>query len=248
MALLGLIIEKGSVPAVRQLCDQLRRFIGSGTLAAGTKLPATRQLAAALGIARNTVVDAYEQLLAEGYLVSRVGSGTYVAEGAAYWQQDAFDNVSGTDVYRVHGGGDRTGLAGGTGGAGVAGQAGLDVNADRDAVVDVEEGLFDGERSDLIDFTGGSPDLSLFPRKAWGNHLRDAALWAPDRLFDYGDAFGDGKLRAVLADYLFRAKGIRAEPGQIAIVAGSSEGFLLIAHALANRYHTVVVEEPTVEF
>src|SRR5262249_33992292 len=56
----------------------LRRSILDGTLAAGVRLPATRGLAGELGVSRNTVLNAYEQLLAEGYLEGKVGSGTYV--------------------------------------------------------------------------------------------------------------------------------------------------------------------------
>ena len=68
-----------SVPLYRQLYDSLRSTILAGQLPPGTRLPATRVLATELGIARNTVMSAYEQLLAEGYLEGQVGSGTYVA-------------------------------------------------------------------------------------------------------------------------------------------------------------------------
>jgi GntR family transcriptional regulator / MocR family aminotransferase len=58
----------------------LRDAVRSGRLAAGTALPSSRALARDLGVARNTVVDAYGQLVAEGWLASRHGSGTWVAE------------------------------------------------------------------------------------------------------------------------------------------------------------------------
>ena len=63
----------------QQLYHALRRAILSGALAAGTRLPSTRTLARELGVSRNTVLLAYDQLLAEGYTVSHTGSGTYVA-------------------------------------------------------------------------------------------------------------------------------------------------------------------------
>lgn len=68
------------VPLHRQLYDGLRGAILSGRLAAGTRLPSTRELAAGLGVSRNTVMGAFLPLLAEGYLEGRVGSGTYVAK------------------------------------------------------------------------------------------------------------------------------------------------------------------------
>src|SRR5260221_5221134 len=68
-----------SVPLYRQLYDRLRLAILTGQLATGTRLPATRTLADQLGVARNTVYLAYQQLLAEGYIDSKVGHGTSVA-------------------------------------------------------------------------------------------------------------------------------------------------------------------------
>ncbi len=66
-----------------QLEDRLRELVRDGTLSAGGRLPSTRALAADLEVSRRLVVDAYAQLLAEGYLISRQGGGTYVAAGAA---------------------------------------------------------------------------------------------------------------------------------------------------------------------
>lgn len=79
----GISIDaRSGLSSTRQLCDQLRGKIESGELPAGTKLPPTRGLSKEWGIARNIVIEVYEQLTAEGYLDGRVGSGTYVAEGA----------------------------------------------------------------------------------------------------------------------------------------------------------------------
>src|ERR1700704_6584705 len=70
-------------PLRSQLEDGLREAVRSGRLAAQARLPASRALAADLGVSRRLVVDAYAQLLAEGYLVARPGAGTYLAEAAA---------------------------------------------------------------------------------------------------------------------------------------------------------------------
>src|SRR5205085_10329557 len=66
-------------PLCRQLYDPRRRAILAGQLAAGARLQATREMAGELNVSRNTIVNAYEQLLAEGYLEGQVGSGTYVS-------------------------------------------------------------------------------------------------------------------------------------------------------------------------
>src|SRR5919205_3314733 len=77
----GLIIldRESQTPLYRQLYDSLRRAILKGQLAPGTRLQSSREMAAELKVSRNTVVNAYEQLLAEGYLEGQVGSGTYVS-------------------------------------------------------------------------------------------------------------------------------------------------------------------------
>src|SRR5919199_947070 len=70
---------KSQTPLYRQLYDCLRGAILTGQLAPGARLQSSREIAAELGVSRNTVVNAYEQLLAEGYLEGQVGSGTYVS-------------------------------------------------------------------------------------------------------------------------------------------------------------------------
>src|SRR6202035_4745936 len=70
-------------PLRAQLEDGLREAVRAGRLAAHVRLPASRALASDLGVSRRLVVDAYAQLLAEGYLVARRGAGTYVADAAA---------------------------------------------------------------------------------------------------------------------------------------------------------------------
>lgn len=75
------IDKKSDQPLMRQLYGQIRHLILDGQLAPAEKLPSTRQLAADLGISRSTVLEAYNQLIAEGYLHGNHGSGTVVASG-----------------------------------------------------------------------------------------------------------------------------------------------------------------------
>ena len=80
---LALALDRSAdVSLGHQVQEALRRAIRSGTLRSGERLPSTRQLADQLGISRGLVVSAYEQLLAEGYVVSTVGSGTRVASAS----------------------------------------------------------------------------------------------------------------------------------------------------------------------
>ncbi|NEC25042.1 winged helix-turn-helix transcriptional regulator, partial [Streptomyces sp. SID8111] len=75
-------LERSGPGLRRGLTDALRDAIRTGRLAPGTRLPSSRALAADLGIARNTVADAYADLVAEGRLTARQGSGTHVADRA----------------------------------------------------------------------------------------------------------------------------------------------------------------------
>jgi len=80
--LLSLVHDAPSEPLHARLERQLREAVRTGRLAAGERLPATRTLAAELGVSRGVVVEAYAQLVAEGYLVTRRGAGTVVAAAA----------------------------------------------------------------------------------------------------------------------------------------------------------------------
>ncbi|MBE1530605.1 MocR-like pyridoxine biosynthesis transcription factor PdxR [Actinomadura algeriensis] len=80
--MLPLVVDRDTDESMHaQLAGQLRAAMRDGRLAAGERLPATRALAARLGVSRTVVTEAYEQLYAEGWLEGRHGSGTYVAEG-----------------------------------------------------------------------------------------------------------------------------------------------------------------------
>lgn len=70
------------MPLIHQVYEQIRKNILQGELTAGERLPSTRELSSNLGISRNVILEAYEQLFTEGYIEGKQGSGTYVAEGA----------------------------------------------------------------------------------------------------------------------------------------------------------------------
>jgi GntR family transcriptional regulator/MocR family aminotransferase len=81
--MLWLPIDKNNeMPLIKQVYQQIRYLILRGELKSGEKLPATRELALQVNVSRNVIIEAYELLMAEGYVVSSPGSGTYVAEGA----------------------------------------------------------------------------------------------------------------------------------------------------------------------
>lgn len=218
MQVLGIYIDPSADKSITaQLCDQLRQKIRQGDIIEGTRLPPSRKLAKEYGIARNVVIDVYEQLIAEGYLNAITGSGTYVAEG-----------ISNSDAER-----------------------GDDIFWEGQAVstTEAEDLAFASDEDDgCIDFMTGVPDLTLFPNKLWGKYLKAAAEEARPAQYDYSDIMGNPALRLEIAKYLYRTRGMRCPLEQIMIVAGSSEGLILMAHAFQSLYRSIYIEEPTIDF
>jgi GntR family transcriptional regulator/MocR family aminotransferase len=178
-----------------QLEEQLRDGVRSGRLHAGTALPSTRALAQELGVARGVVVEAYGQLVAEGFLVARRGSATRVAKVAPA-------------------------------------AAPAPATAARLAPV-------------RFDLRPESADRGAFPRRAWLAATRRALADAPDADLGYGAWAGAPALRAVLAAYLGRARGVVAEPDHIVVTAGITQAIALLAGLLRARgARRVLVEEP----
>ncbi|WP_431043904.1 PLP-dependent aminotransferase family protein [Streptomyces sp. P1-3] len=180
---------RGAIGVRAALIRALRDAVRTGRLAPGTRLPSSRSLAADLGIARNTVADAYGELVAEGWLTARQGSGTRVARRVVPSEPAPPREPR---------------------------PAGL---APRPT----------------YDLTAGSPDVSAFPRAAWLAAARRALTAAPHAAFGYGDPQGRPELRRVLAEYLARARGVRAHPERIVICAGFMQGLALLGRVLKER-------------
>ncbi len=88
--MLGLTVTKNTETTLsRQIYEELRSRVLSGILKPGEKLASSRDLASDLNVSRNVVLEAYDLLLAEGYVISIPGSGTYVAEGAVFEQPES---------------------------------------------------------------------------------------------------------------------------------------------------------------
>ncbi|WP_375199862.1 PLP-dependent aminotransferase family protein [Bacillus sp. RS11] len=88
--MLWIPIDRSSdIPLNRQVYQQIREKILNGHLQAGERLASTRELSFELKVSRNVILEAYDQLLAEGFLIARSGSGTFVAEGAFLTQHEA---------------------------------------------------------------------------------------------------------------------------------------------------------------
>lgn len=201
----------------RQLYRILQQGMREAVLPAGSRLPPSRSLAQALGIARNTVVHVYEQLALEGYVQARVGRGTFVADMGPRLAPAAAPDAAPVAATP------RKTLS-------LRGQA---LVADAGAA-----------RSQWGAFTPGVPEVRLFPSRVWSR--LQSRLWrapTPQHL-SYATDGGDAELRARLADYLQDTRGVVCTPEQLVITSGTQQSLHLVAQLLADAGDTVWLEDP----
>jgi GntR family transcriptional regulator/MocR family aminotransferase len=97
-----------------------------------------------------------------------------------------------------------------------------------------------------FDFRPSRPDVSAFPRQAWARSLKTAVTSIPDAELIYGDPCGVGPLRATLAEYLGRVRGVVASPGQVVVTSGYIQGLGLACRALAaGGARRIALEDPS---
>ncbi len=222
-----------------QLYQALRQRVLDGRLSSGTRLPASRDLALALTISRNSVVRAYDQLYAEGFIESRVGDGTYVAQLP---QRLSPANVLSTKLST----GFSTGLSPGlsTKPAVLPGFSSSKV-IHSSALERLDRHYLPAPASGAPKaFRVGVPAFDLFPFEVWAK--LNAAFWRnPDlEQLCYGDPAGDMRLREMIAAYLRNSRGLQCRAEQIVITSGAQQGISLCAQLLVEPGAGVAVENP----
>ncbi|HEY5780998.1 MAG TPA: PLP-dependent aminotransferase family protein [Lysobacter sp.] len=205
----------GRGPLHAQLTRALKTAVFAGRVHQGSRLPATRQLARELGVSRNTVLAAYEQLRAEGFVDGRVGSGSYVtpplqalrtmhAVNATLAPQSEFARRG--RLYHDH----------------------LRIPGRR----------IEGVR---YSFQYGVPLTNPALTSSWARELAHAAAYtAPN----YPMTQGLPALREAVCDYLARRRGVQAQPEDVIIVDGTQQAVALAARVLLDIDDTAVIEEP----
>jgi GntR family transcriptional regulator/MocR family aminotransferase len=205
------------LPLHRQLYQSIRDGILQGRLREGSRLPSSRTLQRDLGISRNTVLSALEQLVAEGYLVGRRGAGIFVAATLP----DELLNVPRPSRPRRA----KVSAASGTAVAG-------------------ELVRFPAGPSPLRPFNFWMAALDDFPIRTW-SRLMKRHLTLPDRsLMAYGRAGGLRKLREAIAAHLASSRAVDCDAHQVVITAGAQQGLSLVARVLLRVGDRVVVEDP----
>ena len=217
----------GAGPLYAQVFRALRESIVQGRLAAGERLPSSRALARDAALSRNTILQAYERLIEEGYAVAREGAGTFVVDEPP--DAGGFDrNASPADPVRA------------------ARPARLSSQAERLlAAWGPHRPSWRFERPRLrYDFRYGEPRYEDFPLPTWSRLLEASARSISRDDLGYGDPAGDARLRAALASYLTRSRGVQCEPDDVLVVHGTQQAIDLAARVLVDPGQCVAIEEP----
>jgi len=213
----------GQGPLHRQTYRALRGAILAGRLDSGARLPSSRALAREARLARNTVIQAYEQLVAEGYAVTRHGAGTFVAASLPASRAERPARASGAGPrLRLSSHGERLRRA--------APRAGLSWNPPRAQLP--------------YDFRYGEPAYADLPYASWCRLVARRAREATRRELDYGPPGGLPELREALARYLARSRGVACDPAQVVVVQGSQQAIDLAARLLVEPGDAAVLEDP----
>lgn len=205
-------------PVYLQIATQLTALIREGVLRSGHRLPSTRQMAEWMDIHRKTAVQAYDELLLQGWLESRSGSGTFVAKQLPEVQpQRLRESIRGEQPAPVKG-------------FGFAPAPHLD----REVVKPHTPWHLDD----------GLPDMRLAPLQDLSRAYRSQLLTGTPYLrLGYGDTAGASRLRQVLAAYLSETRGVHCGPENILIVRGSVMGVYLASTGFLQPGDNVVVGE-----
>ncbi len=197
--------------------DRLRNGIMAGSLPAGSRLPPTRALASELGVARQTVVLAYERLAAEGYVRARTGSGTFVATDLP----DAAPAPAAPPTTAASALSRRGALL---------------------ATVPVTAAPRDAESGMLL--AGGLPAPDLFPAAAWARCTARVLKALPPECTGYPPPQGLHDLRVQIAAHLAATRGLAADASCIVVTAGTQQALRIAAELLLDPRDAAWVEDP----
>jgi len=210
-----------SSPMYRQLYAWFRSAILTGELRPGHKLPSTRYLASELNISRITVLCAFQQLAAEGYIVSSTGSGTYVANSIpdqvtrlGFGKQPRLMNHSKCSGSR------------------------------KISQLSAKISPFPTLPFGLEAFRVGLPALDRFPVTVWSRLVARRWRQPKKEMLMYGDRMGFEPCREAIAEYVTTVRGVRCDASQVMIVNGSQQGLQITARTLLDPGDHVWIEEP----
>lgn len=216
-----LALDPGAAePLHRQLYGGIREAILSGRLPAGVRVPSTRRLARDLGVSRSTVLFAFDQLEAEGYLVGAVGSGSYVASAIPDHllhdrREEPAALVRAARPPRI-----------------------AARNHELRKFLPTPTGLYPGA------FTPGVPPVEEFPWSLWRRLAARRDRHLEKRRLFHGSSAGYFPLREAIAAHLAASRGVRCAAGQVFVLASAQEALELVCRVLVDPGDAVWLEDP----
>jgi len=225
----GLTLDRsGETPLHRQIYEHLRHGIVLGHLPSGARVPSTRVLAQALTLSRNTVSRAYDQLLDEGYLEAKVGSGTRVSDDLPHHLLDVVSPPSqGAEVAD-----------------GFRPLSRLGQTYSEAAASPTRSRLAFLSPSSFMPFSPAVPALDAFPVRAWERALVTAWRDVASTDLGYGPPAGYPPLREAIAAHMRDTRGVRCGSEQVIITTGTQQALALIAKVLLDPGDVVWAENP----
>lgn len=218
----GIELDRDSAtPLYRQLYLQIRKQILTGRLQGGIRLPSTRTLSQELQLSRITLLNAFDQLIAEGFLVSRTGAGTYVSDE---WQRSAGAELQAPAPPKLS----------------ELSQSMLSLRSDHFRGVSYAHCGADTPTS----FLPSHGAFEAFPQTLWKRLLNRHGQKPSKAMLGYGELQGLQTLRQAIAEYVFDARGIDCNAEQVVIVSGAQQAFNLLAMLLLNPDEPVWMEDP----
>jgi len=218
------LTRTGDRPIVEQIREGLARAIEAGALAEGARLPSTREMAQRFDLNRQTAVEAYRRLEADGLIQQRRGAGAYVLPRAARQARHAASALPQEPLAR----------------ASRVGSRALRSFERRDAArAELPHGA-----PDALDLAGLVPHERDYPSAAFGECLSRVLAERGGAALGYGPAAGDPALREALAARLAR-RGLDVDASGILVVGGAQQGLDLLFRALLDPGDAVIVESPT---
>lgn len=221
-----LLEEKNTeTPFYRQIYEAICRAILKGELVAKARLPSTRDLAKQLGVSRITVVNAYEQLFAEGYLEGKRGSGTFVA---ATLPDDLLQTAKAKITKTIS----KQKIA-------------LNLSPFGENLLAKElESSRQQTSVKYLPFQNGLTAIAQFPFEIWSRIAAKFQKNPPMSLLIYGDSQGYFPLREAIANHLKSARGVNCTAEQIVITSGAQQALDLTARIFLSEKDSVLVENP----
>ncbi|MEM7336929.1 MAG: PLP-dependent aminotransferase family protein [Chloroflexota bacterium] len=224
----GLDLKKNHpTPLHRQLYEYIRLRILQGQIKPDTRLPPTRTLAKDLKISRNTVLNAYKQLIAEGYLETHMGADTRVTHNLP----DSNLQVGKPTLNQKTSAADERKLT--------------HVNLSDQGKLIVELPYPYWDRTGSRPFTSSQPGVDAFPNKVWEKTLTASWRNLKSEELCYPSPLGHRPLRETLATYLQTSRGLNCSPEQVIITNGTQQALTVATTLLLNKGDTVWVENPS---